>query len=225
MLDAHPERFIKRRIAIHGKLRWTKMPENFEKFIYPGFVFDVPSDPTVYRQRLIEAFPHERRAIETYFKDVRSAMQWFILEFMARFLPQPMAWAIRTANRVVRTPRLTTAAYLRRHVKNEKLRAVLTSQWGDYGLLPEQSAFAVHALIVSHYLRGAYYPKDGAERIARIVEEIVEAHGGAFLINSEVTEILTRDGSVAGVRVRNLQKLEMAEYHAPVVISDAGATG
>jgi all-trans-retinol 13,14-reductase len=78
-------------------------------------------------------------------------------------------------------------------------------------------------LIVSHYLHGGYYPRGGAGRIARIVEEIVEEHGGAFLINSEVTDIITRDNHVEGVRVRHTPRTEMVEYDAPVVVSDAGA--
>ena len=78
--------------------------------------------------------------------------------------------------------------YLQSHIGDEKLRTLLTSQWGDYGSPAAQSAFAVHALIVSHYLNGGYYPHGGAVHIARVVEEIVERHGGGFLINNEVTE-------------------------------------
>jgi all-trans-retinol 13,14-reductase len=207
-----------------GKLKWEKMPENFEKFIYPGFNFDVPSDPDAYCRRLIAAFPHQQRAIEKYFRDIKSASRWYVREMMTRFLPQPLAWAMRAANRAWRKfPRMTTAEYLRRNVTDGKLRAVLTSQWSDYGLLPAQSAFAVHALIVAHYLHGGYYPRGGAERIARIVEEIVESFGGAFLINSEVERIITRNGRVKGVRVRHVPQMEVVEYHAPEVISDAGA--
>jgi phytoene dehydrogenase-like protein/ferredoxin-NADP reductase len=207
-----------------GKLKWEKMPENFEKFVYPGFVFEVPSDPIEYRKRLVAAFPHEQRAIAKYFRDIRAARRWYIRETMTRFLPQPLAWGIRTANRAMgKAPRITTAEYLRSHISDERLRTVLTSQWLDYGMPPEQSAFAVHALIVSHYLHGGYYPHGGAERIARIVEEIVEEHGGTFLINCEVTGIITRGNRAEGVRVRHLPQGEPAEYYAPVVISDTGA--
>lgn len=207
-----------------GRLKWEKMPENFEKFIYPDFIFDVPSNPDSYRERLIAAFPHERAAIERYFKDIRAASSWQVREFMTRFLPGPIAWPIRIANRTANNPgRLTTAEYLRSHVADEKLRALLTSQWGDYGLTAEQSSFAVHALIVSHYLNGGYYPHGGAERIARIVEEIVESYGGAFLTSSEVSEILIRDDRVEGVRVRHIPQKTTVDYHSKTVISGIGA--
>ena len=207
-----------------GKLKWEKMPEDFERFVYPGLAFDVPSNPAAYRDRLVAAFPHERRAIHKYFKDIRSASQWYKREFMTRFLPGPLSWGIRMVKWIARkTACMTTSQYLLSHIGDEKLRALLTSQWGDYGLPADQSAFAVHALIVSHYLNGGYYPHGGAEHIARAVEEIVERHGGAFLINSEVTEIITRDGRVDGVRVRHTPQMTTAEYHSKTVISDVGA--
>lgn len=207
-----------------GKLKWEKMPEDFERFVYPGMTFDAPSDPVAYRNRLAEAFPHERRAIDKYFKDIHAASQWHKRQFMSRFLPAPLSRGIRMANWITRKKACsTTAQYLLSHIGDERLRTLLTSQWGDYGLPADQSAFAVHALIVSHYLNGGYYPHGGAERIARMVEEIVERHGGAFLINSEVTEIIARDNRVEGVRVRHTPQMTTAEYHSKTVISDIGA--
>ncbi len=207
-----------------GKLKWEKMPENFEKFVYPDLVFDVPSDPVVYRERLIAAFPNERPAIEKYFEDVREASSWYTRQFMTRFLPGPAAGTTRVANQAAMEPGfLTTAEYLRARIADEKLRVLLTSQWGDYGLTADKSSFAVHALIVSHYLNGGYYPHGGAERIARIVEEIVESYGGAFLTNSEVSEIIIREGRVEGVRVRHIPQDTTVDYHSQTVISNAGA--
>ena len=40
-----------------GKIKWEKMPEHFERFVYPGLVFDVPSNSSAYRDRLVAAFP------------------------------------------------------------------------------------------------------------------------------------------------------------------------
>ena len=32
------------------------------------------------------------------------------------------------------------------------LAAVLSAQWGTYGGIPQQASFAIHALIIRHYL-------------------------------------------------------------------------
>jgi len=60
-----------------------------------------------------------------------------------------------------------TQQYLERRFGDPQLRAVVTSQWADYGLPPGLSAFATHAVIASHYLNGAWYPDGGAGEIAK----------------------------------------------------------
>ena len=53
-----------------GALDWNRMPDEFERFVYPGFDFTVPSDPRQYRERLISRFPDEAAAIRRYFADL-----------------------------------------------------------------------------------------------------------------------------------------------------------
>ena len=42
---------------VTGGVEWAPMPDIFERFIYPDFTFDVPSDPKRYLAKLQEAFP------------------------------------------------------------------------------------------------------------------------------------------------------------------------
>ena len=62
--------------------------------------------------------------------------------------------------------RRTTASVLDDFRASPELRAVLTAQWGDYGLPPKQSSFGIHAVVTSHYFDGAAYPIGGAGQIA-----------------------------------------------------------
>ena len=48
------------------------------------------------------------------------------------------------------------------------IKALLASQWGDYGLPPRESAFALHALVVGSYFRGAWFPQGGAGHRAHL---------------------------------------------------------
>jgi len=59
-----------------GRLNWNKMPHDFERFVYPGLSFDVPSDPVEYQQRLIGRFPGEEKAIRGYFRDIHRVQSW-----------------------------------------------------------------------------------------------------------------------------------------------------
>jgi phytoene dehydrogenase-like protein/NAD(P)H-flavin reductase len=209
-----------------GALEWNKMTDEFERFLYPGLHFAVPSDPERYLQRLIERFPDEAPAIRTYFRDLRSVALWHVLGIQQQFLPQPLAFLFAQWRRLgAAKATQTTGEYLRRHFRSPELKALLASQWGDYGLPPGQSAFALHALVVNSYLGGAWFPQGGAARIARAFETGIEASGGAIKVSHEVTEILIEGGRAVGVKALDRRGADPIEvvFRAPVVISDVGA--
>lgn len=209
-----------------GKLRWQKMPDPFEKFVYPDFTFELYSDPQKYQSDLIEMFPAEKAAVERYFRDIRQASAWNGIEAIAQTLP-PLLSAIakKLAKRFGRITRLTTQAYLDRHFQNSQLKSLLVSQWGDYGLPPSQSSFGIHATIVRHYLKGGWYPVGGASKIAKHILPVIEKAGGKVLSRRKVAEIIVENGVAIGVKARKTDKTEsgIEEYRASVVISDAGA--
>jgi len=75
--------------------------------------------------------------------------------------------------------RRTTYEVLRELTDDERLIGVLTGQYGDYGLPPRQSSFAMHATLVKHYFGGGAYPVGGSARIAETFVPRIEALGGA----------------------------------------------
>ena len=209
-----------------GELEWNPMPEHYDRFHYPGLELAVPADPGRYELALAEAFPGEARAIHRYFRDLRRVGRWSTLGFVHGMVPRQVAPVIRAIRRLTgRRGRQTTQQYLKRRFRSPKLRALLASQWGDYGLPPSSSAFAVHAIIASHYLDGGWFPAGGGARIARTFEKGIEQAGGAVRVAQEAVEILVEDGTAVGVRVRDHRTPGAPEvtYRAPVVISNAGA--
>lgn len=209
-----------------GQLRWNRMTEEFERFIYPELKFAVPSDPDRYAECLIARFPDEEKAIRQYFRDIRSVQRWAIVGFAHGFMPRFVGFFLGQFQNLSRAKATqTTASYLNRHFRSPLLRALLASQWGDYGLPPSQSAFAIHAQIVAHYLKGAWFPEGGSSRIARTFEKGIESRGGAVRVCQEVVAILTRDGAATGVTVIDRRGAEPREvtYRAPLIISNVGA--
>jgi phytoene dehydrogenase-like protein/ferredoxin-NADP reductase len=209
-----------------GALGWNPMPDEFERFTYPGLDFSVPSDAGRYQERLIERFPDEAASIRRYFADVNEIAEWNARRMIESISPPPVA--LPPAQACPASPEgatRTTGEYLDRHFKSAALKALLATQWGDYGLPPSESAFVLHAIVVRSYLRGGWFPKGGASRIARTFEVGVEAAGGAINVCHEVTGILAEDTSVTGVKAldrRGAAPVE-TEFFAPIVISDAGA--
>ncbi|MBK7315212.1 FAD-dependent oxidoreductase [Candidatus Aalborgicola defluviihabitans] len=209
-----------------GELKWNRVTDDFERFVYPGIDFAVPSDPKVYAQRLIDRYPDEEAAIRRYFEDIREVEKWTVRGAARGMVPNVVDLLLRALQRVTgRKAKQTTKAYLDSHFRSPELRALLASQWGDYGLPPAESAFAVHALIVSHYLYGAWFPEGGSGRIARTFEKGIERAGGAIRVGQEVTEILLEGGRAVGVKVIDHRgpTPRTVIHRAPVVISNVGA--
>ncbi|MBX7057837.1 MAG: NAD(P)/FAD-dependent oxidoreductase [Leptospirales bacterium] len=211
----------------NGTLRWQAMPHNFDCFHYPDLDFAQPANAVEFQQRLIATFPAEQKAIERYFRDLRRATNWLSLYVMSRILPAPAARLVGWYSTLRSGLALqTTGQYLQRNFKDRRLRALLASQWGDYGLPPGESAFVIHATIASHYLEGGWYPVGGGSAILAAIEPVIAAAGGELRVNHEVLEILQNEnGAACGVRVAcgAGSRKTVRIFRAPVIVSDAGA--
>ena len=209
-----------------GGVTWNPMPDVYDVFVYPALEIRASKGAANLRRALIEAFPDERASIEQYFRDLKSAANWVNRHFMATAVPAPLSWIVRAVNRLtLALPLSVTQHYLQRRFRDSRLRAVVASQWADYGLPPSQSAFATHSVIARHYLQGAWYPSGGAGEIAKTAGAVIRSSGGELLPNHEVTRILLEDNCAIGVEVNVKKGKEglRAHFRAPVIVSDAGA--
>jgi all-trans-retinol 13,14-reductase len=204
-----------------GRLQWNAMPEVYDRIRIGDRSYDFVSGAERFAQRMREYFPRDGAGIGRYLNAVRDAARASRLFFAEKVLPAPLA---RVAGPLLRRrflsfARRTTGETLARLTNNRELIAVLTGQWGDYGLPPGQSSFGMHATIADHYLEGAFYPVGGASRIAASIAPALERAGGRILVGAEVEQILldARDRAV-GVRMADGRELR-----APLILSDAGA--
>jgi len=204
-----------------GKLTWAPMPEVYDRIVIGDRDYGLVAGADRFRETLQGYFPREARAIERYLHTVGACVRASSVYFAEKVVPAPMAWVLGPLMRArfLRYARRTTLEVLQGITRDPELIAVLTGQYGDYGLPPSQSSFAMHAAVVAHYLEGASYPVGGAGQIAATVVPVIEAAGGTVLISAEVHEILVQGGRAAGVRMADGRQLR-----APVVISDAGVT-
>lgn len=204
-----------------GELQWTSLGPVYEQFHFPDdFRIDFPDHHEAFRQTLYQAFPNERRAIDDYFfkvREVSGAMRGY---FLSRALPR---WLGAVASPVLsrsaqRAFQCRTEQVVSGLTSDERLRTVLTAQWGYYGSPPARASFAVQALVAKHFWHGAYYPIGGSARIAECLLRPVVAGGGAVRIKAEVEQLLLRRGQVVGVRLKGGE-----EIHGRKVVSAIGA--
>jgi all-trans-retinol 13,14-reductase len=111
----------------------------------------------------------------------------------------------------------TTREVLESITQNETLIKVLTGQYGDYGLPPKQSSFAMHATVVRHYFNGGSFPVGGSSEIVKTIDPVIEKGSGTILINAEVDEILIQKNKAIGVQMKDGRK-----FHAKHVVSSTG---
>lgn len=203
-----------------GALAWARMPECYDRVILGGESFDLVAGGRRFVETLAARFPGQRAAIEAYLGAIVRSTRGGTPFFLDRALPRRLsmllgpalrrpldAWASRTVEQVVRPI-----------VQDGRLFDVLTAQMGDYGLLPRDASFAIHAMVVGHYLGGGWYPVGGAGKIAEGAAEVIEREGGEIFVAAEVERIVVEGGRAVGVRMVDGRVLR-----APIVVSDAGA--
>lgn len=202
-----------------GRLQWASMGQVYDRFFIGDKVYDAVAGKRAFRDELVRRFPQEEAAIDGYLAllaQVKKAVPWFS---MGRMLKPWQRKLLQPALNLLlpRTLTMTTAEVLAGLTRNQALIAVLTAQWGDYGLPPSQSAFLIHALVASHYLHGGYYPVGGSWRIAEAILLKVRAAGGEVFTYARVKEILVEGGQTRGVLMDDGTRIDCA-----CVISSAG---
>jgi len=189
----------------------------YEKYIFEdGSTFDVPADKETYRTKLLETFPADHIAINRYFELIRKASDQGTLVFAKRALPKAIGALI--PKRLYSFWDRTTSSVLDEITKNEKLKRVLTGQWGYSASPPSESSFGIHSGIVSHYFKGGFYPVGSAESFADKLISNFKKHGGEFALRTEVKNILIENGDAQGIEMATGKTIR-----ATRVISSIGA--
>ena len=202
-----------------GRIRFAPIPGVYDRLHFPDLSLDFAPPPAALRATLKNAFPQEAAGIDKYFGALADGARALGKVFTIRSAPWPIATPVAWANRqaIERWVGRTTWEVVCDCTTDERLRAVLTAQWGDYGSRPLDGSYAAHALVMQHYLDGAWYPVGGSGVFAQELGKTIEAAGGAIRTRAEVAAIRVQDRLVAGVTLANGEAIDCAR-----VISDIG---
>ncbi len=209
-----------------GRVQWQKMPDPFEKYLFPTLTVAQRSGLHAFQSDLLAAFPKDNKAIDAYFVGLRRAEWWAHCWMAHKMLPRYLAWIPRLlAFRDRRFGRMTLQQFLDGLTKNARLAAVLSAQCGDYGLLPDKASLFIHAMVVMHYQDGGYYPVGGSRVVGSEIAESLRSKNVDIRLNHEVEEILVKGGRVWGVKVRDkrAKQQDVSIINCRKVISTVGA--
>ncbi|MFD2562145.1 phytoene desaturase family protein [Aquimarina rubra] len=202
-----------------SKLEWADMGEVYDRIIIGDTSYDFVKGVENFRNQMVSYFPEEEKAIDGYIDLVfrankvmgsfykEKALPGFLRFLIGGFLKRPY---LKYADQ-------TTYDVLSKLTKNERLIKVLSAQYGDYGLPPKQSSFAMHASVARHYFGGGNFPIGGSSRIVDTVDPVIEASSGTILTNAAVAEVIIENNKAKGVRM-----IDGKEFFADTIISGVG---
>lgn len=206
----------------NGQLQWADMGEVYDKMVFGKDVYEFVKGKDEFKAKMKTYFPSpaDQRAIDEYVQAVydaqRAQMNFFLEKLLPVFLrPLFSKWLRKKALKWNRP----TIEVLKSITNNKKLIAVLTGQFGDYGLPPAESSFMMHAVLAKHYMRGGSYPVGGSGKIFDTIAPRITESGGEIFVNAGVKEIIVdnNQNKAIGVRMENGD-----EYYAKTIVSNAG---
>jgi phytoene dehydrogenase-like protein len=185
--------------------------------IFPEHDFRVPQKNLgKYLDTLKGYFPDEKQGIEGLFEDMKGLSRDLNKYSnaggkidMSRF-PQDFPYLFKSYTK-------TWGALMETRLKNPRLKAIISSLWGYYGLPPSKLSCFYYALPTIDYLTsGGVYPKGRSQRISNAFVKFIQSKGGKVKLKAKVEKILVKDQIAYGVKTADGK-----EYKGKVIVSNA----
>ncbi|XP_006866653.1 PREDICTED: all-trans-retinol 13,14-reductase [Chrysochloris asiatica] len=214
-----------------GQLDWTALSSPFDIMVLEGpsgrKEFPMYSGEKAYVRGLKEKFPQEEAAIDKYIQLVKVVSRGTMHAILLKLLPLPVVQLLSKCGLLtlfspfLRASTQSLSEVLQQLPASRELQAVLSYIFPTYGVTPSHTTFSMHALLVHHYMNGAFYPRGGSSEIAFHTIPVIQRAGGAVLTRAPVQSVLLDSaGKACGVSVKKGQ--ELVNIYCPIVISNAG---
>ncbi|MCI4668006.1 MAG: NAD(P)/FAD-dependent oxidoreductase [Bacteroidia bacterium] len=202
-----------------SQLKWADMGEVYDRIVIGEQTYDFPKGVENFKDQMKAYFPSEEGAIDEYVNRVyevsRASRQYYAEKAMPAYMK--MVVGNRFRKPYLEYASRTTLDVLRELTDNELLIKVLTGQYGDYGLPPGKSSFAMHASVAKHYFKGGAFPIGGSAQIVDTIAPVLGKNNSTILTNAEVSQVLVEDGKAIGVEMKDGKR-----FLADKVISGTG---
>ncbi|MCO4747459.1 MAG: NAD(P)/FAD-dependent oxidoreductase [Proteobacteria bacterium] len=196
-----------RHLGVFDDLSFHELdPDGFDRLRFPDFEFRVPRGWEAFRERLVERFPHEAVGIDAVLSEMQRAAQLYGL-YKLRMDSDLSA--------VLKVEKVSLADVLQQHIRDPKLKSVLSAQGVLYGVAAPEAPFGVHSLIMDHFLDGAWAVEGGGDKLVRAVVRKIRGDGGEVLLRSEVSAI-----EVEGREATAVHTADGRRFEADLVISN-----
>lgn len=200
------------------QLSFRRMDDTgYERIVFPDLTFETPNDWGLYEQRLIDAFPEQRRKIHELLRAARhighAVDRGPTMSSVGGFARAALAMGPYASIALLPLKRVLDLFGI-----SPQLQALLTvSPCGSLNCPPSRLPFAAFGAYYRLFIEGgSWFPEGGGQMLAATLLSTLERHGGEAVTGEMVDEILVRDGVANGVRTASGNT-----YHAPIVVSTA----
>ncbi|MCB1486293.1 MAG: NAD(P)/FAD-dependent oxidoreductase [Bauldia sp.] len=205
-----------------GRMAFASLGAVYDTLHFPdGFSLQLSRPEAAQRLDLKERFPAQAANVDAWYEAMGQGAHAMRAVLQSRAMPEPFAGAVGWWNKraIERWCGRTVAEVIAETTDDERLGAVLGSQWPDDGGRPGTGSFGIHALTIGSYLHdGAYYPVGGGKSFAEHLIPAIAKGGGEARAGEAVARLI-----VEGEAVKGVQTADGARYTAGAVISDIGA--
>jgi all-trans-retinol 13,14-reductase len=184
-MDGPSSRDMKTRIFndldVFNKVEFIKVPE-FYRFINDRYDVTIPHEPEIAISRLSEHFPDETAGIRSYFDQILN--------------PKKKSGAAEN-------PDISTGEFLDSIIHNSDLKLILLGNLGYFHDDPYSLSLAYYSVAQgSYYNNGASFIKGGSQKLSDHLAGFIKSHNGDVILNQIVTEIITQENKVTGVKYK-----------------------
>jgi prolycopene isomerase len=169
---------------------------------------------------LEESFPAEKENLKKLFLQMDKFYRQFD-RYLAWHLPAwlNMLLSFFCCPEVIRITGLAAEEYLKKYIRDRRLRAIISGLWGFLGLPPQRlSAFYYLVVFREYFSRPTSYIRGGFKEFFSALAQGIQESGSEVLFNKTVKKISTDKNRVKAVVLESGE-----EFFAKAVVSNANA--
>ena len=175
-----------------GQIVWDPLNDEYDRVALGTTSTNMQNFPIVagkepFRATLKAKFPNDGAAIDSYIALLEQSRREMLGFVAFKFLPLWLTRLLISTGLLVwytkyfKMSQRSLKDVLEGLTSNAELRAVLSYCFGDYGTMPKDVSFAMHATLVSHFLQGVSYPRGGSSEIPFHIASVITRAGGKVL--------------------------------------------
>lgn len=217
-----PVRSLLRQLGREHALDWRRVGH---EYVLPGLRLKVPHRAADLVERLGALFPDDRAGLGTFFSEMEAVYRELYADsHLTGGVPMPPA----TVEDMLAYPSARPHAYrwmavpfgamLDAHVRDPRLRELLSVLSGYLSDDPRRLTVGAMAPIFGYYFDGGYYPAGGSQALADTLAAAIREAGGEVRLRTPVRRIVIERGRATGVESAG-GRVE----RAPLVVSNADA--